>query len=57
MSLNRFDHLVEFVKPMIMKKNAVTAPIPPDERNSIMMNDFDHLLRALARFTKVLNRR
>ena len=40
-----FDHLLELIKPMITKKNAVRAPIPPDERNSIMMNDFHHLLR------------
>ena len=31
MSANRFGHLLELIKPMIMKKNAVRAPIPPDE--------------------------
>ena len=35
MSPNRFDHLLELIKPMIMKKNAVRAPIPPDERLAI----------------------
>ena len=35
MSPNRFDHLLELIKPMIMKKNAVRAPIPPDERFAI----------------------
>ena len=33
-----------------------TASVPPDERNSIMMNDFHHLLRTLARFTKFLSK-
>ena len=31
MSANRFDHLLEPIKPMILKKNAVRAPIPADE--------------------------
>ena len=35
MSPNRFDHLLELIKPMILKKNEVRAPIPPDERLSI----------------------
>ena len=47
MSPNRFDHLLKLIKPMIKKKNAVTAPIPSDERNSLMMYEFHHLLRAL----------
>ena len=37
MSPNRFDHLLELVKPMITKKNAVRAPIPPDERLAITL--------------------
>ena len=56
MSPNRFDRLLELIKPMIKKRNAVTAPIPPDECNSLMMHDFHHLLRTLARFTKVLSK-
>ena len=32
MSPNRFDYLLELIKPMIMKNNAVRAPKPPDER-------------------------
>ena len=56
MSPNRFDHLLELIKHMIKKYNAVTAPIPLDERNSLMMYDFHHLLRTLARFTKVLSK-
>ena len=28
---NWFDHLLELVKPMIMKKNTVGIPKPPDE--------------------------
>ena len=35
MSPNRFDHLLELIKPMIMEKNSVRAPIPPDERLAI----------------------
>ena len=35
MSPNRFDHLLELIKPMIMKKNVVRAPVPPDERLAI----------------------
>ena len=31
-----------------MKKDAVRTPIQPDEQNSLMINDFDHLLRTLA---------
>ena len=31
MSPNRFEHLLELIKPMIMKKNAVREVIPPDE--------------------------
>ena len=31
MSANRFDHLLEPTKPMILKKNAVRASIPADE--------------------------
>ena len=30
-----------------MKKNVVGGPMPPDERNSLMMYDFHHLLRTL----------
>ena len=56
MSPNRFDHLLELIKPMIMKKNEVRAPIPSNERNSLMMKDFHHLLRILVRFTKVLSK-
>ena len=37
MSSNRFDHSLELVKPMITKKNAVRAPIPPDERLAIAL--------------------
>ena len=38
MSLNRFDHLLELMKPTIMKKSAVRAPpIPPDERLAIVL--------------------
>ena len=31
MSPNRFEHLLELIKPMIMKKNVVRAVIPPGE--------------------------
>ena len=31
MSANRFDDLLEPINPMILKKNAVRAPIPADE--------------------------
>ena len=31
MSPNRHDHLLELIKPIIMKKNAVRAPIQTDE--------------------------
>ena len=31
MSTNRFDRLLELIKPMIMKKNAVRALVPPDD--------------------------
>ena len=37
MSPNRFDHLLELIKPMIMKENAVRAPIPPDEPLAIAL--------------------
>ena len=37
MSPNRFDHLLELINPMIMKKNAVRVPIPPDERLAIAL--------------------
>ena len=37
MSPNRFEHLLELIKPMIMKKNAVRAAIPPDERLAIAL--------------------
>ena len=37
MSPNRHDHLQELIKPMIMKKNAVRAPIPADERLAIAL--------------------
>ena len=48
MSPNPFDHLLELMKPMIKKKNAVTAPIPPDERHSLMMYDFSPLVKNLS---------
>ena len=35
MSPNRFEHSLELIKPMIMKNNAVRAPIPPLERLAI----------------------
>ena len=56
MSPNRFDHLLELIKSMIMKKNAVRAPIPPDKRNSLIINYFHHLLRTLVGFTKILSK-
>ena len=56
MSPNRFDHLLGLIRPMILKMNAVAVPISPDEHNSMMMNDFHHLLRTLARFTNVLSK-
>ena len=34
-SPNRFDHLLELKKPMIMKNNVVRAPVPPDQRLAI----------------------
>ena len=37
MSPNRFDHLLELTKPMIMEKNAVSVPAPPDERLAIAL--------------------
>ena len=37
MSHNRFDHYLELVKPMNIKKYAVRAPIPPDERLAIAL--------------------
>ena len=37
MSSNRLDHLLELIKPMIMKKNAVRAAIPSDERLAIAL--------------------
>ena len=37
MSPNRFEHLLELIKPVIMKKNAVRAVIPPDERLAIAL--------------------
>ena len=37
MSPSRFDHLLELAKPMIMKKNVVTVPTPPDERLAIAL--------------------
>ena len=37
MSPNRFEHSLELIKPMIMKKNAVRAPIPPLERLAIAL--------------------
>ena len=55
MSPNRFDHLLKLIKPMIKKKNAVTAPIPSDERNSLMMYEFHHLLRTLGESQKSLS--
>ena len=35
MSPNRFEHSLGLIKPMIMKKNAVRAPISPLERLAI----------------------
>ena len=37
MSPNQFDHLWELLKPIILKKNAVRALIPPDERLAIAL--------------------
>ena len=37
MPLNRFGRLLELIKPMIMKKYAVRAPILPDERLAITL--------------------
>ena len=37
MSPSRFEHSFELIKPMIMKKNAVRAPIPPLERLAIAL--------------------
>ena len=34
-SPNRFDHLLELKKPMIMKNNVVRAPVPPDQRLAV----------------------
>ena len=41
---------------MILKKNAVRAPIPPGERNSLMKYNFHYFVKTLARFTIVLAR-
>ena len=37
MSPNRFDQLLELIKPVIKKKNAVKAPIPSHERLTIAL--------------------
>ena len=37
MSPNRFELLLELIKPVIMKKNAVRAVIPADERLAIAL--------------------
>ena len=37
MSPYQFNHLLELIKPMIMEKNAVRAPIPSDERLAIAL--------------------
>ena len=37
MSPNQFKHLPELMQPMIMKKNEVVAPIPPDERLTVAL--------------------
>ena len=37
MSPNQSEHSLELIKPMIMKKNAVRAPIPPLERLAIAL--------------------
>ena len=37
MPLNRFGRLLELIKPMIMKKDAVRAPILPDKRLAIAL--------------------
>ena len=34
---NGFSHSFELIKPMIMKKNEVRAPIPPDEHLAITL--------------------
>ena len=36
-SPNRFDHLLELIKAVIIKKNARRAPIPTDERLAIAL--------------------
>ena len=53
---NRFDHLLKLIKTMILKKNAVRAPIPLGERKSLMKYNFLYFLKTLARFTIVLAR-
>ena len=37
MSPNQFFHLLELLNPIILKNNAVRAPIPPDERLAIAL--------------------
>ena len=37
MSPNRFEHSLELIKPMIMKKNAVRVPILPLEHLAIAL--------------------
>ena len=37
MSPNWFEDLLKLMKPMIMKKNAVRAPIPPDKRLAVTL--------------------
>ena len=36
-SLNLFDHLLDLLKPKILKNNAVRAPIKPGERLAIAL--------------------
>ena len=37
MSPNRFNQLLQFLKSIILKSNALRAPIPPDERLAIAL--------------------
>ena len=38
MLLNGLGHLLELIKPMTMKKNAIRAPIPPDKLLTIALS-------------------
>ena len=37
MSPNQFFHLLELLNPIVLKRNAVRAPIPPDKRLAIAL--------------------